>query len=333
MKRIQIIFDSRERFVSQSQKGFHNDHQAQESIDIIFNAINELGYDCVLFGGVEELVQVYKHKNISRDDIYLNLSDGLTQEYSRVQIPILCDLLGIKYSGGGPFAVALATNKYYACLAAKKLNIPVSNSILVLPEIPPDDLALNELTFPVILKPNSKGSSIGINNKSICNSNEEIRQLLDRLISKFSEVLIEEYVQGYDATNFIIGNGDNILLNEVVLALHNNILYNENEVMSIEDYALGRNSYVSPDGILSKNTIKNIKSYTQKIVNHFGTYDFSRLDYRVNKNGKIKFLEINTVPGIRPGNQVGTICSKLNINFKDFIQLIVKAFLDRIDTQ
>jgi len=333
MRKIQLIFDYRENFSSQSKKGFHNDHQSLENIQEIYKVIKQLGYDCELFGGVNELICAYHgKKSISTTDAYLNLSDGLTQEYSRVQIPILCDLLGLKYSGGGPFSVALATNKYYSVLAAKKIGVPVSRSALFLPEMLPDDLALSDLTYPVILKPNTKGSSVGINNKSVCKSKKEVKEQIDFLSDQFSEILIEEYVPGYDATNFIIGNGDNILLNEVVLALHDNIIYNKNEVMSIDDYALKKNSYISPDQFLSTEIIENIKSYTQKITQHFATYDFSRLDYRVNKNGDIVFLEINTIPGIRPGNQIGAICKKRNIEFKDFIQLIVKAFIDRIDS-
>ncbi len=332
MKKIQLIFDSREDFSSLSKKGFHNDHQSKKNIIYIYNAILELGYKCELFGGVNELINAYcNNKEISTNDAYLNLSDGLTQEYSRIQIPVLCDLLGLKYSGGGPFSVALATNKYYSVIAAKKIGIPVSNSVLVLPGIVPDHLSMNELSFPVIIKPNTKGSSVGISNKNICNSKEDVQKVLERMSKQFSEILIEEYVSGYDATNFIIGNGNNILLNEVVLALHEDIIYNKNEVISIDDYALGKNSYISPDKYLSIDIIEKIKFYSKKITENFGTYDFSRLDYRVNKNGDIKFLEINTIPGIRPGNQVGAICEKLNIEFKTFIQLIVKAFLDRID--
>lgn len=334
MRKIQIIYDRREDFSTQSSEGFHNDHQSRENIQSIYKAIIELGYDCELFGGVDKLINSYNKKEyISIDDAYLNLSDGLTQEYSRVQIPIICDLIGLKYSGGNPFSVALATNKYYSILAAQKIGIPVSRSILVIQNILPDNLSLSMMTYPVILKPNTKGSSIGISNKSVCNSKEEVYKLLEIMIPKFSEILIEEYVPGYDATNFIIGNDNNILLNEVVLGVHDNIIYNQNEVMSIDDYALGRNSYIVPDNILSVHTIEKIKTYSEQITKHFGTYDFSRLDYRVNEKGEIKFLEINTIPGIRPGNQVGAICQKLNIDFKSFIHLIIKAFLNRIDPQ
>ena len=330
MFNIRIIYDSRETFQSQSKAGFHNDHQSINNIMSIYNAIECKGYNCSLFGGVNELIRAYDNKeSFSHNDLFLNLSDGMTQEYSRVQIPILCDLLGVKYSGGGPFTVALSTNKYYSVMAAQKIGVPVANSVLVLNNIFPDELSISKLKFPIIIKPNSKGSSIGISKENICHTKEELNNQLKKMMLDFNEIIVEEYVPGYDATCFIIGNEENILLNEVVLAKHEDVLYNRENVISIDDYALGKNTYISAKNILSSTTINTIKSYTQKITNQFEAYDFARLDYRVDINGMIKFLEINTIPGIRPENQVGTICKELGIKFEDFIEKIIKAFIDR----
>lgn len=332
MKKIKLICDCRESFPTNSSVGHHNDHQSQDNIKMIQETIITLGYDCEIYGGVNELINQYnKTDKIDKNAYYLNLSDGLTQEYSRVQIPIMCDLLHLKYSGGNAFAVALATNKYYAKLAAKKIGIPVPKSILITPEYNTEELRFNDITYPVIIKPNTKGSSVGITNKSVCFSYSEMIEHLNTMIPNFEEILIEEYIPGYDVTCFIIGNKGCILLNEPVVAVHENIVFNEREVMSIDDYAQKTNTYIPSINIIKEETIETVKQFTEQIFVNFQTYDFSRLDYRVTVDGNIYFLEINTIPGIRPNNQIGAICKQKSITFKEFINLMVQAFIDRID--
>ena len=125
MEKIEILCDYQENFESESNDGHINDHQTKETFIEIEKAIKLLGYPCEIFGGVPELLLAQNSKMDLKNKIFLNLSDGLSHQYSRVQIPILCDILGVKYSGGNPFTVALTSNKFYTKLAVEKMGVPV----------------------------------------------------------------------------------------------------------------------------------------------------------------------------------------------------------------
>lgn len=175
-----LICDYQENFESVSRDGHINDHQDQETFERILTAIRNTGYDCEIFEGVPALLSALNNKHSFSNTIFLNLSDGMSQQYSRTQIPILCELLNVPYSGGNAFAVALTSNKYYTKLAVEKLGVKTPKSILATKKNYPDPLTLKTIQYPVIVKPNAEGSSVGITDKSICTTDAELSTLLDR---------------------------------------------------------------------------------------------------------------------------------------------------------
>lgn len=322
-----IICDFNENFNSKTDIGHINDHQTKETFEQINLAINRLGYNCDIFGGVPELLTAYNKKTtIDNSDIFINLSDGTDKNYSRVQIPILCDLMNLKYSGSGTFETALTSNKFYSSLAVRNHGLLAPNSFLINSE---NDLTLiNKGKY--IVKPNSEGSSIGINDKSVCSAVNETKTQVKKLLHMFSEVLVEEYVSGYDATCFVIGN-EKIYLNEPLLIRHHNKLIFESEVMGYEEHAKQTRKFISCENILPQNVIRKIKETSVAIKNLFNINDFCRIDYRITKNYEIYFLEINTVPAISMQSQVGNICEILNISFEEFMDMIITSVTNRFN--
>lgn len=321
-----IICDYCENFNSKTEEGHINDHQSKETFNEILLSMKRLGYDCEIFGGVPELINSYKEgKTFSEDIIFINLSDGTDKNYSRVQIPVLCDLLNLKYSGGGTFEVALTSNKFYSSLAVKNNGILSPKGTLV--------THIGNFEIPakkVIVKPNSEGSSIGITDKSICNNLSSSIKKVNELLINFSEVLIEEYISGYDATCFVIGN-EEIVLNEVLVIKHHNKVTFDNEVLSYKDHMLETREFLPCENILPQTTENRIKEISIKIKNLFNINDFCRIDYRVTRDQQVYFLEINTVPAISKNSQVGVICKKLNISFDEFINLIIMVVSKRFN--
>lgn len=322
-----IICDFNENYDSKTDVGHINDHQTKESFEKINSAINRLGYKCDIFGGVSELIKAYNENRImNNNDIYINLSDGTDKKYSRVQVPVLCDLLNLKYSGGGTFETALTSNKFYSSLAVRDYGLLAPKSFLVKSE---KDLTLIS-NGKYIVKPNSEGSSIGINSKSVCNTISGTKAQAKNLLQMFSEVLVEEYVPGYDATCFVIGN-ETIFLNEPLLIRHHNKLIFDNEVMGYEEHANKTREFISCENILSKKTKQTLQKISIEIKNLFNINDFCRIDYRITENFNVYFLEINTVPAISMQSQVGDICKNLNITFEDFIEKIIITITSRFN--
>lgn len=330
MEKIEILCDYQENFESKSNDGHINDHQTKETFIEIEKSIRSLGYSCEIFGGVPELLRAQNLQINLKNRMFLNLSDGLNQQYSRVQIPILCDILGVKYSGGNPFTVALTSNKFYTKLAVEKIGIPVPWSILVTTDNLPDDRTLSVIPYPVLIKPNCEGSSVGIDSSSICYNLKQLNSKISDMLQTYSEIIVEKFIAGYDITNFIIGNVGNYLLNQTLVALHDNKIIENEAIMSIDDYIGLKNSYENALYCISDSTNKKILDYTQSIVSHLNVYDIARIDYRVTKSGEIFFLEVNTVPAIHKRTQAGAVCKILDISFEQFLDVYVTSVDKRL---
>ena len=331
MNNIKIICDFRENYPSYCEQHHYNDHQDKDTFVRIKNAICNLGYNCEIFGGVQELLFAINRNESFPNTIFLNLSDGMSQNYSRVQVPVLCDILGVKYSGSGPFEVALTTNKYYSQLAVENIGINVPKAILITKNDILDIAKIVDINFPIIVKPNSAGSSIGITPKNYCSNKDEVKQIVRKLLNDFDELIVEQYIPGYDVTNFIIGNSPEFYLNEVLVAQHHNKVFFDTEAISYEDYARNQTSHVMASKYLDKILIERIKQATKDIIEELKVNDIARIDYRVTDKGSIYFLEINTVPAIHMNSQVGAICHGIEISFEEFLKRYIETVLKRMD--
>lgn len=332
---LKLICDIRENFkpnMIDKLMNF-NDHPPMDNIEEIQSIVKQCGYHCEIFGGIPELIQSVNDKLSFKDNIFLNLTDGLDMDCGRVQAPILLDILNVFYSGAGPFQAALIDNKYYAKLAVKNIGVSIPESILLHKNENLEKNHLVKIRFPLIVKPNSKGSSIGISQRSICHNEEELLELLLENQKKFDDILIEQFIPGYEVTNFIIGNDPHYIINEPVLEeFHGNFVHN-NEVMAVEDKAYRTRTFHACYEILGNELTEKIKQTTQKIKEAFGVNDILRIDYRVTTSGEIYFLEANTVPRICSKNEAGFICKFYDKPYSFFLECLLDTLIERYNRE
>ena len=328
---IKLVCDIRENFEKNmiDDKMNFSDHPPKDNIMEIKSVIEQCGYQCSIFGGIPELIAANNNHQKVDNFIFLNLTDGLEMKCGRVQAPILLEMLNAFYSGAGPFQAALIDNKYYTKLAVKKLNVFVPKSFLIHSDTTFNKNRFKEIGFPLIIKPNAEGSSVGITQNNICYDIDSASDLLLKMQQKFEDILIEKFIPGYEITNFIIGNPGNYMINVPVLEeFHGNMVHTK-EVMAIEDKAYRTRTFHLCNQILGQDVTEKIKATSQLIKESLNVNDILRIDYRVTESGEIYFLEANTVPRICSKNEAGFICQSMKKPYNYFISSLLKVVLDR----
>lgn len=331
-KNIKIICDFREDFQNLSNgERIFNDHPSRKSVEEICSILNKNGYTCEIFGGVDQLVNAYIQKIDLSDSLVLNMSDGLNQIYSRIQVPMLCEMLKADYSGSSVFTVALMNNKHYSKLAVKEIGINVPNGILINnsgnTQLFPDDISLPD--FPLIVKPNTEGSSIGITEASVCYNMQQLKSALN-YIKNFKEIIIENYIPGYEITNLIIGNPSDFRFNEVILTSVYNKIFLSTEVLGIKEKSQKLRKQFPALNYINSAVYEQIQQSSIKIFEHLGARDIARIDYRVSENNQIYFLEINSVPRISSTSECAIICQNHNISFDKILLEYIEAINKRL---
>lgn len=329
-----LVCDCRENFKNyipaDDVTSFYNDHPSMKNMHEILEAMQNLGYDCEYFGGIPELIHaVDTHMNFSNCR-FINFTDGMDQNYSRVQAPSLLDILNVPYSGSGVFASALMNNKHYCKQALLSHNISMPRSYIVNKYIPFSESMICSWSYPIFIKPNCEGSSLGISQRNVCQTYSELRHMIEYLLDQYSEIIIEEFISGIDITNYLIGNSGKYLINDIVIA----------ELTDPSPYAVyGANekhkklrTLFFNDEKLDDAVSQQIKKTSIKIANIVGANDICRIDYRYNiKNNQYFFLEINSAPRFSSSSEIGFIAEKKHLSFSEILNMYICAFNSRID--
>lgn len=324
-----IIADTREQFENESNSTLrpYNDHPSAESICYLADCLHENGFNVEIFGGVEKLIEACYQKRQFQKTLFLNFSDGLVQKNRKAQSAILLEYLNVPYTGSDALSMLMAGNKIYA----KKMVSPfitVPNDMLVFQN---DTIALPP-KFPIVIKPNREGSSLGISQENICTNSIELRERLPILLSKYQEIIIEEYIPGYEITCFIIGNKDNYYLVEPIICEYNGVRYFDDFVFGLEEKANHLRKESLARNILDTAQIEQICQAAKFAFEALNMRDFARVDFRLQKDGQLFFIEINGNPVISKTSEIGIISSELNIPYGKIVSNIIRVALKRMAT-
>jgi D-alanine-D-alanine ligase len=127
------------------------------------------------------------HKKI---DIVLPILHGKFGEDGTIQG--FLETLGLKYAFSGVYGNAIAMNK-------KATKTILKNEGVLVPE----EYSIDSLNFPLVIKPNRDGSSLGV---YIVNNQEEFDEKIEEAKKVFDDIILEQYIKGREFTSSILGN-------------------------------------------------------------------------------------------------------------------------------
>ena len=311
----------------------YNDYVSKKSMLDFCGAINALGYECTFFGGMKALFAAYKSRADISDTIFINYNYGLPAPYKRTQCPTLLELMGAKYSGADPFIALLVNDKEYTKKVLQSTGICAPASILVTPsENVYNKLSKAKLSLPLVVKPNCEGSSLGITADSLCSDYTTATKIAKKLLPQYREVLIEQYIPGYECTVWIIGNPGNFyLVAPLLISVKGNYFF-EHRIFTMQDKANRVREYSLPDEKLGADKVEEIKQISEKIFIELGLRDYARIDFRI-FNDRIFFIEANTLPIFSQTSEIGKITQLYNISYEKICELVITSITTRLMAQ
>ncbi len=277
-----------------------------KSGDQVYDALDKSRYDIKRYDPKTDLKALVN--DAADTDAALVILHGPYGEDGTVQG--LLDLLGIPYQGAGVLGSAVAMNK----LAAKKLytgaGIPVPDYITLSGGQKTDtDKLLEKLGLPVVIKPVSAGSSVGM---TIVRQPADLDAALAEAFSHDTTVLAEEYITGREITCGVLGNRNIEALPVVEI-----IPGEGHEFFDYEaKYVPGATEEICPARIddLTRERAQKLAVESHKALFLKG---YSRTDMILQSDG-LFVLETNTIPGMtatslypQAGNAAGYTFSAL----------------------
>lgn len=297
--RIALTYNLKPGFTSGAdRKDYYAEWDDSATIEAVSSALAALG-PVELVEADENIVEGLKH---ARPDIVFNIAEGINSQHREAQVPIICDMLRIPYTGSDAFTLAACLNKARAKQILSYYRIPtpqfqVFNSA---------DEPLNGLRFPVVVKPLWEGSSMGIYNDSVVDRREELYPRLMRICSEYRQpALVESYLKGREFTVALLGNGTDIRVLPLVEIDFRSLPPGANRIYSYEakwvwdtpDAPL--NIFACP-AVTSPGLEDKIRETCLSAYRALGCRDWCRIDVRLDGGDIPHIIELNPLPGILP---------------------------------
>jgi len=303
------------------------EYDSLEVVNAIASGLHALGHSTVKLGGGRQFLSKALKTKV---DLVFNIAEGRGSLRSReAQVPAVLEMLNIPYSGSDPQTLAITLDKPLTKQLVRAAGIPTPTWRLVGSQTVLRGLSDSDLPLPAFIKPAYEGSSKGIRLTSRADTAAKARSITRALLNKYRQpVLIEKYIDGDEVTVGIVGNSPSAIVGIMRVMPKKKF---KAFIYSLEVKRDWRNlvEYECP-ARLDKGTIKHITEASLGAFRALGCRDFSRVDFRVGKDGIPYFLEVNPLPGLNPNSGDLPIMSyKMGWTYNRLIKDIFEAALAR----
>jgi D-alanine-D-alanine ligase len=302
-----------------------------ETIDAIAGALERFGHEVERIEVSGPASRVIARLEALVPDLIFNTAEGHKGKTREAFYPSLFDELGVPFTGSEAYTLSITLDKMLAKRILSAYGVPTPRARLV-SRATIESGALDDMAFPVIVKPNFEGSSKGISGSfSVCEDAYELAEVVDRQLGRFEAgLIVERYLRGTDiACAFVDGLGTDGILDpiEYVIDPQFSGLYN------VYDYQLKN---VKPEHVtmrpaaLPAQAIERIQSLTRRIVRALDLKDFGRCEFRVTPatgphGYEIHFLEVDALPTLEPGAGIFFGARQRGVDYDGVIRAIVKS--------
>jgi D-alanine-D-alanine ligase len=299
-------------------------YECKTEYDVV-STLRELGHDVRVLPISDELESL----RALIADWKPNIAWNLLEEFRGRQdldwpIAGFLELMQLPYTGCRPRGLMLARDKAMSkkLLAFDGLRVP---RFAVFPmgrrvERPKD------LGFPLIVKSLVQEASLGISQKSIVDSDAKLRERVAFIHrNNRSDAIAEEYIAGRELNVGILGN-------EVLpvwelqfrdMAPGAKWIATSN-VKHNRAYQRKHSIYQGHADDLSDDLREHVVRTTKQIARTLDLDGFSRIDYRLDANGGLYFLEANPNPDVARTEEFASAARKAGVEYPELIQRILE---------
>jgi D-alanine--D-alanine ligase len=296
------------------------EYDAPETIHAITQAIESHGHEVVPLEATPDFPRALMSSNV---DVVFNVAEGMVGRSREGQVPSLCELLGVTYTGSDSATLSICLDKGLTKRLLADVDTPTFQVLVTGRE------KLRAFRYPVIVKPNQEGTSKGITTKSVCDDEARLRDVARDLIGRYGQpALVEEYITGRELTVGLLGERRPRVLppmEVVFLTQADRPVYD----YECKQYWQRHVRYECPAN-LSKEQLRAVERACRSTFMALGCRDVARVDLRLTPDGRVYVLEVNPLPGLTPDySDLCLIANGAKIDYRMLIGEILSGAIKR----
>jgi D-alanine-D-alanine ligase len=266
-------------------------------------------------------------------DLVFNLAEAYAgDDFKEAHVAAFLDLLGLPYTGSGPQGLFLAQDK----TVAKKL---FTFHGIRTPRFATSHRGtvehIDDLQFPLIVKPASEDGSVGIDAGSVVADAAELRDRVRVVRDKFAcPALVEEYIEGREIYVAVLGNEAAEALPPVEIDL-TKLPEGMPRIAGREvKWEKGTEAYDVTNAVVSDvhGELRERLLRTALLVYRvLDLRDYGRVDLRVTPKGEVYVIEANPNPWLAPEAELPIAAAEAGRTYSQLIAEIVRLSLARYE--
>lgn len=249
---------------------------------------------------------------IKPDIVFIALHGGKGEDGS---VQGLLECLNIPYVGSRVLGSAISMNKHISKTIMRYNYIPVAPDVFIGKNEDYTEVLdkIVQIGFPLVVKPNSGGSSIGI---SVVSNIDELAEAIDNVKDLGDDVIVEKFVSGREVTCGVFEKNGQLNVTSVLDIGTKSRFYNYSEKYE------GDTSFADisklPDYLKSM-----IKQIARKVFTAVNAKGYACVDMIVSEE-QVYVLEINTLPGMTVKSLLPKAVENSGNPFSEFINLLIE---------
>lgn len=280
----------------------------------IANALREYGYTNVVEIDLDPR-NFGKQLAESKAEVVFNAVHGLYGEDGRLQT--LLEIRGMPYTGSGMIASVSCMDKVITKRMLRDAGISTPACLIVnKKESGIKEKIMQRFSLPVVIKPASQGSSIGV---EIVKVEKQLDEALANAFKYSRDILVEEFIGGKELTvSMMQKDGEVVALPVIHIAPHSGMYDYHSK------YTKGATEYICPAD-LDEETTKKVQEISKQAYEVLGCSGVARADVMLDEEGNGYVLEINTVPGMTATSLVPKAAAAAGISFPELCNIILQS--------
>lgn len=242
------------------------------------------------------------------DVVFLALHGGQGEDGT---IQALLDMAGVRYTGSGHLASALAMDKDLSKTLFRAAGVQTADWLMA-PQ--PARLVEQTLGFPVVVKPSKQGSTVGL---SIVRDRVDLDAAVAEAFRYDDEVMIERFIAGRELTVGVLGD-EALPVGEI------------KPVKELYDYECKYTAGMAIEEFpanLTQSVTNKLQEQSLRAFRALKLRGYARVDFRLDARGECYCLEANTLPGMTRTSLIPQGAAAAGIGFEEMCERIVRLAL------
>jgi D-alanine-D-alanine ligase len=305
---------------------------AGEPVDPVVTQVGEtlrqLGHEACTVAVSDRVFDILQEIERSKCDLVFNLCETFADDYRmEVNVAALMEMARVKFTGSGTAGLLLAQDKI------------LTKQLLEYHEIPTPDFATfdgvtvethGDLEFPLIVKPSRSDASIGIGQKSLVRTWEELTKRVKEIRKELGdEALAEEFIEGREVYVGVIGPKEMPEILPIVELDFGDNWDPKRPTISDREVKFGPEGEGSPKLVIARDISPELRQRVERAAllayRALKLQDYARIDLRISEKGDPYILEVNPNPYLEDKSELALAARERGLSYTQLVGRILES--------